>query len=104
MLKKIWQSIKDFLKPPRLQDPQPALYGEFSIVKESIIKHVEMRNIELANLRLQKESFEKNLIIHRTMIITLVAVIVSILASAGALIISTQSKDNVTVKVYEVRK
>jgi len=62
-------------------------------------KHeTNVENISLSELRLQRDALQKNLIImHRTMLIALLAVLVSIALG----IYAVTSKPNVKVKVYE---
>lgn len=77
MFKKLWVRIKEELKTPKLDGVYPALsYGS---PNDEVVRHSEMRNIELAKLQLEQNALQKNLVImHRTMLATMLAVLVSI--------------------------
>ncbi|OGL36114.1 hypothetical protein A3A68_00350 [Candidatus Saccharibacteria bacterium RIFCSPLOWO2_01_FULL_48_13] len=99
MFNKLWRSVKEFFTPPRLEDVQPALHDRGPSDMTHTSKHeTNVENISLSELRLQRDALQKNLIImHRTMLIALLAVLVSIALG----IYAVTSKPNVKVKVYE---
>lgn len=99
MLKKVWKSFTGFFFAPKLNDVQPAIHNRGITVLNDTNKHQNnAENIALAELQLQRDALQKNLIVmHRTMLVALFAVLVSVILG----IYAVKSKPNVTVKVYE---
>ena len=66
-------------------------------------KHREnVEAITMTELAVQKEAFQKNLrLTHRSVVIAFIAVMLSLIVSVTAIIVSIKAKPNVNVKVYE---
>lgn len=112
----MFQRLRNFLKPPKLKEHTLNLRNVISAYtvawgmrdeEERSHRH-NIEEIAKTGLDVQKDAFQQNLIVqHRTMIIALAAVVVSILASTAAIVVALTHdtnvtlKPNITVKVYE---
>jgi hypothetical protein len=100
MFKKILDKLKGFFLPPQLDDVQITLEGTFATLDNQEVARREKNQeaLALANLNLQRDAYQKNLILlHRSIMVAIFAALVAIILG----IIAVTSKSDVTVKVYE---
>jgi hypothetical protein len=103
-MKKVLRVIRQFLKSPKINVSEPGLAIAYETFiprdkKLSPTEKTHMRNMQeiaLAEFKLQREALQKNLtIMHRTAMISLLAVLISIFA----LVVAVINKPQVHVSV-----
>lgn len=86
---RLFKTLKRFLTPPKIRDHDPMVEYIMPSIDTNNEEYTHNRNIEqiaLADLEQNREALQHTLnLMHRTMLISLVAVIVSILAVVVAL-------------------
>lgn len=99
MVKKLYTKLSRFFIGPKLNEVQPAISRSFIAPRgDDTQHHTNVENISLAELQLQREALQKGLTIqHRTMLITFLAVLISLILGVYAV----RSKPNISVELHE---
>ncbi len=105
MFKKIWQRVKNLFKLPELGKHEVELVQGVPHVGsdfEQMYHRKYIENIAIESLGLNQEALQKSLAIqHRTMIVAIIAVIISFISSTSAIVIAIKTKPHVVVQLIQ---